>query len=113
MARALRKKHAFANFFVFRLLRRKMRIQEDFVDLLFNSTEKRLARTLLLLSHFGGEDKPAASIPKVSQEALAEMVGTSRTRVNYFMNKFRKMGFIEYNGELRVHDSLVKILLHD
>jgi CRP-like cAMP-binding protein len=112
MARALRKKHAFASFFVSRLLSRQMRIQEDFVDLLFNSTEKRLARTLLLLSHFGGKDKPAASVPKVSQEALAEMVGTSRTRVNYFMNKFRKLGFIEYNGELRVRDSLVNILLH-
>lgn len=88
-----------------------MRIQEDFIDLLFNSTEKRLARTLLLLSHFNSKDKPAAGVPKVSQEALAEMVGTSRTRVNYFINKFRKMGFIEYNGELHVYDTLAKILL--
>jgi CRP/FNR family cyclic AMP-dependent transcriptional regulator len=113
MARALHKKHAFANFFVSYLLKRNIRIQEDLVDQLFNSTEKRLARVLLLLSHFGGKDKPAAGVPKVSQEALAEMVGTSRTRVNYFMNKFRKLGFIEYNGALRVHDSLVNILLHD
>lgn len=114
MARALHKKHAFANFFVSRLLNRKIRIQEDLVDQLFNSTEKRLARALLLLSDFGGKSRAAAaSIPRVSQEALAEMVGTSRTRVNYFMNKFRKLGFIEYNGELHVHDSLVNILLHD
>jgi CRP-like cAMP-binding protein len=113
MARAPNKKHAFANFFVSRLLTRKIRIQEDLVDQLFNSTEKRLARALLLLSYFGDKDKPPASVPRVSQEALAEMVGTSRTRVNYFMNKFRKLGFIEYNGELHVHDSLVNVLLHD
>jgi CRP/FNR family transcriptional regulator, cyclic AMP receptor protein len=113
MSRALEREHAFRDLFVSRLLTRKIRIQEDLVDQLFNSTEKRLARALLLLSHFGGNGEPRVSIPKVSQEVLAAMVGTSRTRVNYFMNKFRKLGFIDYNGELHVHNSLVKILLHN
>ncbi|HEU4521216.1 MAG TPA: helix-turn-helix domain-containing protein, partial [Thermoanaerobaculia bacterium] len=88
------------------------RIQEDLVDQLFNSSEKRLARVLLLLAHFG-KDKPETVVPKISQEVLAEMVGTTRSRVNFFMNRFRKLGFIEYNGGLEVHSSLLNVILHD
>jgi CRP-like cAMP-binding protein len=90
-----------------------MRIQEDLVDQLFNSSEKRLARVLLLLAQFGKSGKPATRIPKISQETLAEMIGTTRSRVSFFMNRFRKLGFIRYNGEIEVHPSLLNIVLHD
>jgi CRP-like cAMP-binding protein len=95
------------------LLRRNIRYEADLVDQLFNSTEKRLARTLLLLARFGKEGKPETVVPKVSQQTLAEMVGTTRTRVNSFMNKFRKLGFIDYNGGLEVHSSLLNVVLHE
>jgi CRP-like cAMP-binding protein len=97
------------------LLTRNIRHEEDLVDQLFNSSEKRLARILLLLAHFGEEGKPEAAIPKISQEALAEMVGTTRSRVNFFMNKFRKWGFIDYHpgDALQVHSSLLNVVLHD
>jgi CRP-like cAMP-binding protein len=95
------------------LLSRNIRIEEDLVDHLFNSSEKRLARVLLLLANFGKEHKPEPVIPKISQETLAEIVGTTRARVSFFMNKFRKLGFIEYNGTLEVHRSLLDVVLHD
>jgi CRP-like cAMP-binding protein len=113
MRRALHEEHAFSDIFVAYLLARNLRVQEDLVDQLFNSSEKRLARILLLLAHFGKEGAPETVVPKISQEVLAEMVGTTRARVNFFMNRFRKLGFIEYNGELRVHSSLLNIVLHD
>ncbi|HEU4521752.1 MAG TPA: Crp/Fnr family transcriptional regulator [Thermoanaerobaculia bacterium] len=112
MIRVLHEEHAFADVFVSFLLDRNARIQEDLVDQLFNSSEKRLARVLLLLAHFG-KDKPETVVPKISQEVLAEMVGTTRSRVNFFMNRFRKLGFIEYNGGLEVHSSLLNVILHD
>jgi len=95
------------------LLARNIRVQEDLVDQLFNSSEKRLARVLLLLAQFGKDGKPETVIPKMSQETLAEIVGTTRSRVNFFMNRFRKLGFIEYNGELSVHSSLLNVVLHE
>jgi CRP-like cAMP-binding protein len=95
------------------MLARNIRIEEDLVDQLFNSSEKRLARTLLLLARYGTEDKIARKLPILSQETLAEMVGTTRSRVSFFMNKFRKMGFIEYNGGLKINGSLLSIVLHD
>ncbi|HEV8620256.1 MAG TPA: helix-turn-helix domain-containing protein, partial [Nitrospiraceae bacterium] len=95
------------------LLARNVRIQEDLVDQLFNSAEKRLARILLLLAHFGKEGKPEPVIAKVSQDMLAEMIGTTRSRVSFFMNKFRKLGFIDYNGGMHVHSSLLTVVLHD
>jgi CRP/FNR family cyclic AMP-dependent transcriptional regulator len=95
------------------MLTRTIRIEEDLIDQLFNSSEKRLARALLLLANYGKEGKPAIVIPKISQEVLAEMIGTTRSRVSFFMNKFRRLGFIEYNGELEVHSSLVNVVLHD
>jgi CRP-like cAMP-binding protein len=95
------------------LLVRNIRYEEDLVDHLFNSSEKRLARILLLLAHFGKERKPEVAIPKISQETLAEMVGTTRGRVNFFMNKLRKLGFVRYNGELEIHRSLLNVVLHD
>ena len=113
MVRVLREEHAFADVFVSFLLERNVRIQADLVDQLFNSSEKRLARILLLLANFGKEGKPEAIIPKISQEVLAEMIGTTRSRVNFFMNRFRKLGFIEYNGKLQVHSSLLNVILHD
>jgi len=113
MIRVLRKEHAFADVFVSFLLDRNARIQADLVDQLFNSSEKRLARVLLLLAHFGKEGKPETVVPKISQEVLAEMIGTTRSRVNFFMNRFRKMGFIDYNGGLKVHSSLLNVILHD
>ena len=113
MIRVLHREHAFSDVFVSFLLERNVRIQEDLVDQLFNSSEKRLARVLLLLAHFGKEGKPENVIPKISQEVLAEMVGTTRSRVNFFMNRFRKLGFIEYNGDLEVHSSLLNVILHD
>ncbi|HXI40527.1 MAG TPA: helix-turn-helix domain-containing protein, partial [Bryobacteraceae bacterium] len=104
---------AFSEMFLGYLLSRNMRIEEDLVDQLFNSSEKRLARVLLLLANFGKEGKPEPVITKISQETLAEMIGTTRSRVSFFMNKFRKLGFIEYNGELHIHSSLLNIVLHD
>ncbi len=103
----------FAESFTAYLLSRNVRIEEDLVDQLFNSSEKRLARTLLLLAHFGKESRPETVIPKVSQETLAAMVGTTRSRVSYFMNRFRKLGFIHYNGGLQVHSALLTVVLRD
>ena len=112
MIRVLHEEPAFAELFIAYLLAHTMRIQEDLVDHLFNSSEKRLARVLLLMAHFGKEGKPEPVIAKISQETLAEMIGTTRSRVSFFMNKFRKLGFIDYNGGLRVHSSLLNIVLH-
>ena len=113
MIKVLRDEPVFSALFMSYLLIRNIRIEEDLVDQLFNSSEKRLARLLLLLANFGKEGKPEAVIPKVSQETLAEMIGTTRSRVSFFMNKFRKLGFIEYNGGLSVHSSLLSVVLHD
>lgn len=113
MMRALHQQHTFSELFVAHLLARNIRYEDDLVDQLFNSSEKRLARILLLLARFGKEGKPELLVPKVSQETLAEMVGTTRSRVSFFMNRFRKMGFIKYNGGLEVHSSLLNIILHD
>ena len=104
---------SFAEIFVAHLLSRNIKIEEDLVDQLFNSSEKRLARVLLLLANFGKEGKPLPVIPKISQEVLAEIVGTTRSRVSFFMNRFRKLGFIEYNGSLKIHSSLLTVVLHD
>lgn len=111
--RVLHDEPTFAELFISHLLSRNVRIQEDLVDQLFNSAEKRLARVLLLLAHFGKEGKPEPVIAQVSQETLAEMIGTTRSRVSFFMNKFRKLGFLEYNGGLHIHSSLLNIVLHD
>jgi CRP/FNR family cyclic AMP-dependent transcriptional regulator len=113
MIDALHREHAFSDLFVAYLLARNIRYEEDLVDHLFNSSEKRLARILLLLAHFGKEGTPQNVIPKISQETLAEMVGTTRSRVSFFMNRFRKLGFIHYNGGLQVHSSLLNVVLHD
>ena len=113
MLRLLHSESGFSDRFIAHMLQRNMRIEEDLVDHLFNSSEKRLARTLLLLARYGGQDTAPRVLPKLSQEALAEMIGTTRSRVNFFMNKFRKLGFIEYNGEIRVHSSLMSVVLHD
>ena len=113
MLRMLSEEPSFSKFFTTYLLSHSMRIEEDLVDQLFNSSEKRLARALLLLARFGKEGEPQACIPNISQETLAEMIGTTRSRVSFFMNKFRKLGFIEYNGTLNVHSSLLNIVLHD
>ena len=113
MIRVLHDEPRFSELFLTYLLSRNIRIQEDLVDQLFNSSEKRLARVLLLMAHFGKEGKAEAIIPKVSQEILAEMVGTTRSRVSFFMNKFRKLGFLDYNGGIHVHSSLLNIVLHD
>jgi CRP-like cAMP-binding protein len=113
MIRVLHEEPAFAELFMTYLLAHTIRIEEDLVDQLFNSSEKRLARALLLLAHFGKEGKPETVIAKISQETLAEMIGTTRSRVSFFMNKFRKLGFIDYNGELHVHSSLLNVVLHD
>jgi CRP/FNR family cyclic AMP-dependent transcriptional regulator len=113
MANALRAQPALSELFVAYLLGRNIRYEEDLVDQLFNSSEKRLARVLLLLAHFGKEGKPEKVIPKMSQETLAEMVGTTRSRVSFFMNRFRKLGFIKYNGELEIHSSLLSVVLND
>jgi CRP/FNR family cyclic AMP-dependent transcriptional regulator len=115
MMEVLHRQHAFSDMFVAYLLARNIRYEEDLVDLLFNSSEKRLARILLLLAHFGKEGKPEIVIPKMSQETLAEMIGTTRSRVSFFMNRFRKLGFIDYDGGsgLQVHSSLLNIVLHD
>jgi CRP/FNR family cyclic AMP-dependent transcriptional regulator len=113
MMTALHREHAFSDMFVAYLLARNIRYEEDLVDQLFNSSEKRLARVLLLLARFGKEGVPETVVPKISQETLAEMVGTTRSRVSYFMNRFRKLGFIHYNGGLQVHSSLLNVVLHD
>jgi len=113
MMEVLHREHSFSDMFVAYLLTRNIRYEEDLVDQLFNSSEKRLARILLLLAHFGKDGKPEVAIPKISQETLAEMIGTTRSRVSFFMNRFRKLGFIRYNGELEVHSSLLNIVLHD
>jgi CRP/FNR family cyclic AMP-dependent transcriptional regulator len=113
MARLLREEPSFSDRFIEYMLYRNIRIEEDLVDQLFNSSEKRLARTLLLLARYGKEDSPQGVLPKLSQESLAEMIGTTRSRVNIFMNKFRKLGFIEYNGGLKINSSLLSVVLHD
>jgi CRP/FNR family transcriptional regulator, cyclic AMP receptor protein len=113
MIRVLHEEQLFSEVFVSYLLTRNARVQEDLVDQLFNSSEKRLARALLLLAQFGKEGKPETVIPKISQETLAEMIGTTRSRVSFFMNRFRKLGFIEYNGKLSIHSSLLNVVLHD
>ena len=114
MIRVLHAEHAFSDRFVSYMLSRNIRIEEDLVDQLFNSSEKRLARTLLLLARYGTEDQPDGLLPKVSQETLSEMIGTTRSRVNFFMNKFRKLGFIQYNnGGLQIHKSLLSVVLHE
>jgi CRP-like cAMP-binding protein len=111
--RALHEQSSFSEVFVAHLLSRNVRIEEDLVDQLFNSSEKRLARVLLLLANFGKEGTPQTVIPKMSQETLAGIIGTTRSRVSFFMNRFRKLGFIEYNGGLTVHSSLLNVVLHD
>ena len=111
--RLLHEEPAFADRFLEYMLSRNIRIEEALVDQLFNSSEKRLARTLLLLARYGKEDKPQGVLPKLSQEVLAEMIGTTRSRVNFFMNKFKKLGFIEYNGGLKINTSLLSVVLHD
>jgi CRP/FNR family cyclic AMP-dependent transcriptional regulator len=115
MVDVLHREHEFSDMFVAYLLTRNIRYEEDLVDQLFNSSEKRLARILLLLAHFGKDGKPETVIPKISQESLAEMVGTTRSRVSFFMNRFRKMGLIDYHAgdALQVHSSLLNIVLHD
>ena len=112
---ALHREHTFSDLFVTYLLARNIRYEEDLVDQLFNSSEKRLARILLLLAYFGKEGKPETVIPKISQETLAEMVGTTRSRVSFFMNRFRKLGFVDYDvgSGLQVHSSLLDVVLHD
>jgi CRP/FNR family cyclic AMP-dependent transcriptional regulator len=113
MLKVLHEQHALSDRFISFMLARNIRIEEDLIDQLFNSSEKRLARTLLLLARYGKEDRPQGVIPKVSQETLAEMIGTTRSRVNFFMNKFRKLGFIKYNGGLQINTSLLSVVLHD
>src|SRR4051812_4930200 len=115
MAQLLHKQHAMSDRFISHMLTRNIRIEEDLIDQLFNSSEKRLARTLLLLARYGSKGKPARIVPKISQETLAEMVGTTRSRVNFFLNKFKKLGFIEYNGDLplKINSSLLSVVLHD
>lgn len=113
MTRILHEEHAFADRFILHMLKRNVRIQEDLVDQLFNSTEKRLARALLLLASYGKEGRPEKIIPAISQQTLAEIIGTNRGRVNIFMNKFRRLGFIDYNGGLQINSSLLNVVLHD
>jgi CRP-like cAMP-binding protein len=113
ITRVIHEEPAFAELFIAHLLARNLRIEEDLVDQLFNSSEKRLARILLLLANFGKEGRPEPIIAKISQETLAEMVGTTRSRVSFFMNKFRKLGFVHYNGRIEVHSSLLNVILHD
>jgi CRP-like cAMP-binding protein len=113
MAHVLHDEHAFSDRFIEHMLARNIRIEEDLIDQLFNSSEKRLARALLLLARYGEQDRPARVVPKISQEVLANMIGTTRPRVNFFLNKFRKLGFIEYNGGLKINSSLLTVVLHD
>jgi CRP-like cAMP-binding protein len=113
MVRALHAEHEFSDRFIAYMLERNLRVEADLIDQLFSSTEKRLARTLLLLARYGAQGKPQLVLPKVSQEMLAEMIGSTRSRVNLFMNKFKKLGFIRYDGGIHVNDSLVSIVLYD
>ena len=113
MIRVLHEEPAFSEIFVAHLLARSIRVEEDLVDQLFNSSEKRLARVLLLLANFGKEGQPEPVIAKISQETLAEMIGTTRSRVSFFMNRFRQLGFIDYNGSMQIHSSLLNVVLHD
>jgi len=113
MIRVMHEEHAFSDLFLKFLLTRSMRTQADLVDQLFNNSEKRLARILLLMAEFGKPGEPEALIPTITQETLAEMIGTTRSRVSFFMNRFRKLGFIEYNGRIRVHKALLNVVLHD
>jgi CRP-like cAMP-binding protein len=113
MLRVLHEEHEFSDLFLKFLLARSMRTQADLVDQLFNSSEKRLARILLLMAEFGKAGEPETLIPRITQETLAEMIGTTRSRVSFFMNRFRKLGFVEYNGRIRVHKSLLNVILHD
>jgi CRP/FNR family transcriptional regulator, cyclic AMP receptor protein len=113
MVRVMHEEHSFSDLFVKFLLARSMRTQADLIDQLFNSSEKRLARVLLLLAEFGKPGEPESLIPQITQETLAEMIGTTRSRVSFFMNRFRKLGFIEYNGRIRVHKTLLNVILHD
>jgi CRP/FNR family cyclic AMP-dependent transcriptional regulator len=113
MIRVLHEEHALSDRFISYMLGRNIRIEENLIDQLFNSSERRLARTLLLLAHYGKQDQPQRTLPNVSQRTLAEMIGTTRSRVNFFMNKFRKLGFILCNGGLKIHNSLLSVVLHD
>jgi CRP/FNR family cyclic AMP-dependent transcriptional regulator len=115
MVRLLHRQHAMSDRFISHMLSRNIRIEEDLIDQLFNSSEKRLARTLLLLARYGKQDVPSRVVPKISQETLAKMVGTTRSRVNFFLNKFKKLGFIEYDGDvpLKINNSLLSVVLHD
>jgi CRP-like cAMP-binding protein len=113
MIRVLHGEHEFSDRFIAYILARNLRVEEDLIDQLFNSSEKRLARTLLLLARYGAPGQPQKVLGKVSQEMLAEMIGSTRPRVNFFMNKFRKLGFIEYNGEIRINNSLLSVVLHE
>jgi CRP/FNR family cyclic AMP-dependent transcriptional regulator len=113
MFKVLHEQHDLSDRFISFMLARNIRIEEDLVDQLFNSSEKRLARTLLLLARYGKEDKPHGVLPNISQETLAEMIGTTRSRVNFFMNKFRKLGFIKYNGGIEINTSLLSVVLHE
>jgi len=113
MIRVIHEEHEFSDRFVAHMLKRNVRIEEDLVDQLFNSSEKRLARALLLIARYGNNQKPEKIVARVSQGTLAEMIGTTRSRVSFFMNKFRKLGFIKYNGGLHVNDSLLRVILHD
>ena len=113
MMRVLQTEHSLSDLFITHMLARNIRVEADLIDQLFNSTEKRLARTLLLLARYGKEDQPEGVLQKVSQETLAEMIGTTRSRVNLFMNKFRELGFIEYNGEIKINKSLLTVVLHE
>ena len=111
--RVIHQESAFSEMFIAHLLNRAIRVEADLVDQLFNSSEKRLARLLLLLANFGKEEKPEPILAKISQETLADMIGTTRSRVSFFMNKFRKLGLIDYNGSIEVHSSLLNVVLHD
>jgi len=113
LLRALHAEHALSDHFISYMLARNIRVEEDLIDQLFNSSEKRLARTLLLLARYGEQEQPDGVLPKVSQETLASMVGTTRSRVNFFLNKFRRLGFIEYNGKIKVNKSLLTVVLHE
>jgi CRP/FNR family cyclic AMP-dependent transcriptional regulator len=113
LLRVLHTEHELSDHFIAYMLGRNIRVEEDLIDQLFNSSEKRLARTLLLLARYGAQEKPDSVLPKVSQETLASMIGTTRSRVNFFMNKFRKLGFIEYNGKIKVNKSLLTVVLHE
>ena len=115
MVRLLHSQHAMSDRFISHMLSRNIRIEEDLIDQLFNSSEKRLARTLLLLANYGKPEAPAGAVPTISQETLAKMIGTTRSRVNFFLNKFKRLGFIEYQGDvpLKIHDSLLSVVLHD